>query len=210
MTTPSHPSSLHDPPIIEWGWAGRALDGPSGDLHVVVEFDDGAVVALLDGLGHGIEAAAAVSAAAPVIEAYAHEPVLALVKRCHEAMRGTRGAVMSIASFYGTGASMTWAGVGNVDGVLLRAPGNADRKNRGISTRGGVVGYRLPPLHDERVTVAPGDTLVMVTDGIQSSFNVNLGTQLSPQELAESILIRYGKGTDDAHVVVARYLGVAR
>jgi serine phosphatase RsbU (regulator of sigma subunit) len=210
MTVSSIPSSLHGPPIIEWGWAGRALDGTSGDLHVVVEFDDGAVVALLDGLGHGIEASDAVIAAAPVIEAYAHEPVLAIVQRCHEALRGTRGAVMTIASFEGAGASMTWAGVGNVDGVLLRAPGATDRQNRGISTRGGVVGYRLPPLHDERVTVAPGDTLVMVSDGIQSSFTVSLSTQLSPQELAESILIRYGKGTDDAHVVVARYLGVAR
>ena len=54
--------------VIEWGWAGRALEQLSGDMHAVVERDDGALVALLDGLGHGFEAAEAVRTALPVIE----------------------------------------------------------------------------------------------------------------------------------------------
>lgn len=194
-------------PIIEWGWAGRALEVVSGDLHVVVQFDDGAVVALLDGLGHGHEAAQAACAAAPIIEAHAREPILQVLQHCHEGLQKTRGAAMSIASFDARDSSMTWAGVGNVDGVLVRAQLDAHARDRAISTRGGVVGYRLPPLRAERLSLSRGDTLVMVTDGIQSTFTARMPIAFTPQELAETILVRYGKATDDAHVVVARYLG---
>ena len=45
--------------MIEWGVASRALPGEtrSGDLHVVESFAGGALVAAVDGLGHGEEAA---------------------------------------------------------------------------------------------------------------------------------------------------------
>lgn len=47
----------------------------------------------------------------------------------------------------------------------------------------------------------------MVTDGIRSGFTADLAIASSPQEIAETILARFTKGSDDAHVVVARYLG---
>lgn len=205
MTRPPPPAK----PVIEWGWAGRALIEPSGDMHVVVEFDGGAVVALLDGLGHGFEAAEAVREAIPIIEAQAREPVLDLIEQCHTALRKTRGAVMTVASFSVLDSSMTWTGVGNVDGILVRAHDAPEAHNEAISVRGGVVGYRIPPLRADRLTVLRGDTLVMATDGIQSTFMEGVAIRCSPQELAESILARYAKGTDDAHVVVARYLGAS-
>ena len=37
--------------VIEWAAAGRGLEAQSGDLHVVAAFPDGALVALIDGLG---------------------------------------------------------------------------------------------------------------------------------------------------------------
>lgn len=194
-------------PVIEWGFAGRALEDPSGDLHAVVECGDGALVALLDGLGHGSEAAQAVRAAIPLIEAHASAAVDQLVQQCHEALHGTRGAVMSVAWFDAHDASMTWTGVGNVDSVLIRAAGPAASNREAISTRGGVVGYRLPPLRVERHAVARGDLLVMATDGIRSDFSAGIVTQFAAQEIAEALLIQFAKGTDDAHVVVARFLG---
>ncbi|CAN7435274.1 SpoIIE family protein phosphatase [Trinickia sp. LjRoot230] len=196
-------------PVIEWGWAGHALETESGDLHVVVEFDGGALVALLDGLGHGPEAAAAAQAAVPLLEAHAGEPVETLVQRCHEALRATRGAVMSVASFNALDSCVTWTGVGNVDGILVRASDIHARRDEAISTRGGVVGYRLPRLRTDSFAVSRGDTLVMATDGIKNSFSAGVSIEYSPQEIAESILVRYGRRTDDAHVVVARYVGAS-
>lgn len=197
----------HEPAVIAWAAAGRALEEESGDLDVVVLFQGGALVALLDGLGHGPEAAAAARAAAPVLEAHASDAVEVLVRRCHEALRKTRGAVMSLASFRVADSSMTWIGVGNVDGILLRGSGGG--RGDAIVGRGGVVGYQLPSLRTSTVRVAPGDTLIMTTDGIHSRFTADLAIDQPPQALAASILARFARSSDDAHVVVARYLGGA-
>ncbi|HVZ72072.1 MAG TPA: SpoIIE family protein phosphatase [Polyangia bacterium] len=191
---------------LSWGWAGRGLEATSGDLHVVVPFPGGALVALLDGLGHGPEAAAACQAAVPMLEACAADPVTSIVERCHEATRRTRGLVMSLASIDASAGSLTWVGVGNVEGVVLRAPGG-DRRDEAIAARPGVVGGQLPPLRATTLIFAPGDTLVLATDGIRGGFTTGLPRALPPQELAESILARFAKGTDDAHVVVARLDG---
>jgi hypothetical protein len=189
---------------IAWGWAGSALEWESGDVHAVVEFPGGALVALIDGLGHGPEAAAAARVAASVMEDHADEPVADLVQRCHAALRRTRGAVMSLAAFRTTDASMTWVGIGNVEGVLVHGDG---RRAESIAARGGVVGYQLPSLRPCTLDVAPGDTLILATDGISSGFTVDLAVDLEPQVLAEALLARFARGTDDAHVVVARYAG---
>lgn len=197
-------------PVVEWGWAGSALEPSSGDLHVVTPFADGVLVALLDGLGHGPEAAAASAAAIPVLRKHARDSLLLIVQQCHEALRKTRGVVMSLASFRTSDSSMTWMGIGNVDGVLLRGQANRAQPHEAISTRGGVIGYQLPPLRADTLLVAPGDTLIMATDGIRSGFAADAPIGIASQEIAESILARFAKGTDDAHVVVARYLGAER
>jgi hypothetical protein len=191
-------------PVIAWGWAGQALEVESGDLHVVAPFEGGALVALIDGLGHGPEAASAALAAAAVLGAHAGEPVGVLVQRCHDALRKTRGAVLSVASFRACDSSVTWLGVGNVDAIVVDGRGN---RRAAICSRGGVVGYQLPALCSATVEVYSGDVLVMVTDGIHSGFLAGLACDGSPQAIAESILDRFAKGSDDAHVVVARYLG---
>jgi phosphoserine phosphatase RsbX len=241
----------HTSSILEVGWASAALCvtheghpserrsqsaiaerpgapgwGPeSGDLHVVAPFDGGSLVAVIDGLGHGSEAAEASRAAAEVLTRSPGEPVLRLLELCHEALRRTRGAVMSLCSFRTrppgdrpsenlerpgaprwAPAVMTWAGVGNVEAELRGGPHRRGAREA-LSARGGVVGYRLPPLRASEQPVSPGDLLILVTDGVRSNYGAGLALERSPQELADSILARHSKGTDDALVVVARYLG---
>ncbi len=192
---------------VTWGLAGSALEGESGDLHVVAGFPHGVLVAVIDGLGHGPEAATAAKEAAWILESQPGEPIPDLVQRCHEGLRRTRGAVMSLASFNSQGSSMTWMGVGNVEGILLRAGLAAQPARESISLRGGVVGYQLPALRPSAVPISPGDTLILASDGIRSAFLSGLRIQGSPQQIAEAILARYARGTDDALVLVARYEG---
>jgi negative regulator of sigma-B (phosphoserine phosphatase) len=71
------------------------------------------------------------------------------------------------------------------------------------------VGLQLPPFCGGVLPVAQGDTLVLATDGIHSGFAEGLRREESPQQLADHILVRDAKGTDDALVLVARYQGVA-
>ena len=90
-------------PLIECHAASRPYAGAavSGDLEVVTYFPGGALAAVIDGLGHGPEAAHAASVAAAVLRRQPAEPVTDLMVLCHEALRPTRGAVMSLASFDG-------------------------------------------------------------------------------------------------------------
>jgi len=198
-------------PFLDWGFAAAPLSGEtmSGDLHLVQPFADGGgvLVGAVDGLGHGEEAAMAARRAVDTLQAFAHESVIALIRRCHEALHRTRGVVMSLASFNGQDDTMTWLGVGNVEGMLLRAePGVGPAAAREtIILRGGVVGYELPQLRATVVPIAPGDTLIFTTDGIRAGFEVGLPPTDPPQRLADQILARHATGTDDALVLVARY-----
>jgi negative regulator of sigma-B (phosphoserine phosphatase) len=194
--------------ILDWGTAGTTYTGQlrSGDRGLVSVFDHGALVAVIDGLGHGTEAAEAADAAVRVLESDPSAPVEELVTRCHEQLRKTRGAVLSLASFSAARGTMTWLGVGNVEGILVRAEA-AGRASEAIPARGGTVGYMLPPLNPRTLPIIPGDTLVFASDGIHHGFKPEVVAVRSPQQIADEIISRHGKQSDDACVVVARYVG---
>jgi serine phosphatase RsbU (regulator of sigma subunit) len=201
--------SSEPPPLIEWGVATQPLEGEaeSGDQYVVRPLPNGVLVAAVDGLGHGREAALAAKRAVATLADYAHEPVISLVRRCHERLRRTRGAVMSLAVLNVQDSTMTWLGVGNVEGVLLRADTAADPLRENVLLRSGVVGCQLPALHASILPVTRGDVLIFATDGIRSGFVEDVTLSDPPQRIAEHILARRATGMDDALVLVARYLG---
>ena len=134
--------------VIEWGICGRPCAGEreSGDIHVVEPFAGGALVGVIDGLGHGEHAAAAARAAAATLARNPGGPVLDLVEACHAALRGTRGVVLSLASIDASRDEMTWVGVGNVEAVHYRAATRGSLSPDRIVSRSGVVGYQIPPL----------------------------------------------------------------
>jgi negative regulator of sigma-B (phosphoserine phosphatase) len=192
---------------LEWGSATAALPGQteSGDLHLVVSSAEKAVVAVVDGLGHGPEAAAASRIAIETVKEHLDEPVISMLRRCHECLRVTRGAVISLASFNARDAMMTWVGIGNVAGFLFRADQNLPHET--LLLRAGVLGVLLPPLQAAVLPVDPGDVVVFATDGVRTTFAENIVPNTSPRTTAEDILGKYNKGTDDALVLAARYRG---
>jgi hypothetical protein len=180
----------------------------SGDLHVVVPFAHGVLVAVVDGLGHGAEAAVAARTAAATLQHHAADPLTTLVQRCHTDLRKTRGAVLSVASFDAESQLMTWLGVGNVEGVLFRADPGARPPRESLLLRGGVVGYQLPTLRPAVLPIFPNDTLIFATDGISGAFSSD-PPRRTPQDAADGIVARFAKETDDALALVARYVGRA-
>jgi len=160
------------PPLIEWAVAARPLhgQGESGDLHLVEPFPNGVLVAVVDGLGHGHEAAIAARTAVATLESYAGEDVVSLVRRCHERLKGTRGVVMTLVRVSAHDRTITWLGVGDVEGLLLRADAWASPAREYVLLRGGVVGEALPPLRASVLPVSQSDTLVLATDGISHGF----------------------------------------
>ena len=181
----------------------------SGDGHIIKPVPHGVLAAAIDGLGHGSEAAAAAKIAVATLETYTHEPVVSLVRRCHEALIGTRGVVMSVAFLNSLDNTMTWLGVGNVEGFLLRADRKTVPSRESLVPRGGVLGYQLPPLKVSVVPLRQGDTLIFATDGIRSGFDKGLDLGEQPQQIANRIMVQCAKGTDDALVLVVRFRGLS-
>jgi serine phosphatase RsbU (regulator of sigma subunit) len=206
-------SSLYEnktatPPLIAWGVAARNLPGEavSGDLFVVRDTDAGVLVGVVDALGHGVEAEAAATAAVATLNKHAHEPLTVLLERTHRALIGTRGVVMSLASFSRAERTVTWLGVGDVEGRIVFADPNVIPSRASLVTRGGIVGAHIPAARPWVIPVSAGDILIFNTDGIRSGYVTDVAPTGPVQQIADQILARFGKVTDDALVLVARYI----
>jgi phosphoserine phosphatase RsbX len=195
--------------LLEYGVASVTCpdQDESGDRHLVKTIHDGALLAVVDGSGHGKDAAGPARLAVDTLETHADENVVSLFQRCHERLRNTRGAVMSIASINPAQDTLTWAGVGNIEGMILRfgssRRGAADR----LLLRPGIVGYRLPCLQARSMPIASGDLIVLATDGIRPDFENQIVPEERPRIIANIISSGFRKRNDDGLVLVARYLG---
>src|SRR5262250_323617 len=86
-------------PPIEWAVAALAQRGEreSGDHYVALATPDVGLVAVVDGLGHGAEAARAAKTAVRALERGADRPLVQMLRDCHQQLTTTRGAVISAA-----------------------------------------------------------------------------------------------------------------
>jgi hypothetical protein len=200
--------TVSDP--VEWSVATRCRRGEatSGDLAVVNVLPEGVLVAAIDGLGHGSEAARSARLAGKVVRERPSRDLVVLAERCHSALGGSRGAAISLAFISPSEGTMTWVGVGSVEGRLLSGNPSAMRPKGSLALVSGVPGHELPSVRTATLDVRPGDLLVLATDGIEAAFGDSLDISGSTHAITERILAAHRKPTDDALVVAIRYLGV--
>jgi len=158
-------------------------------------------IALVDGLGHGPAAATAALAA---VAALADEPALnpvEAVHRCHDALKGTRGAALLVVSIDVSRDQLIVAGAGNVEARLCQ-----DGGIKHIMTDRGIVGSVLPRVRPVEMALAPGWLLLMHTDGIKRRFEVQplLKETRDGDGLAQAIVKEWARATDDATVLVVQ------
>jgi negative regulator of sigma-B (phosphoserine phosphatase) len=196
--------------MVEYGVARFALLGQdeSGDHHLLHCSQHGVLIAAIDGIGHGEEAANAAKMATSFLKSAVDEPIISLLEQCHERLRSTRGVVLSLAFINPLHGMMTWLGVGNVQGVLVRTDAKKGNVHEALLLRAGVVGSQLPPLQAAVLPITQGDTLFFATDGIRRDFAESLSARENPQRAADRILREYGSGNDDALVLVSRFTGI--
>jgi negative regulator of sigma-B (phosphoserine phosphatase) len=192
---------------IETAFAELPLPGQaeSGDLCLVKRVGKATLLAVVDGLGHGQGAASAAHAAIGAIDRYSREPLPELVKRCHDALVGLRGVVLGLALLDPGSAAMTWLGVGNIGGMLLRPDGKSKPSRVSLVPIAGFIGAEPLQATARAVALTARDTIVLYSDGVKDGFAETLVLANSPQEIADSIIARHIKGNDDALALVARY-----
>lgn len=193
---------------LEWAVAERPYPGAleSGDAFVVLERPAGPAVAVIDGLGHGPEAAQAARTAVDTLRGGGDRTVAELVSHCSKALRSTRGAVMALAAFDEVLTSVTWIGVGNVSAILVVPGASGAMTMREVVQRGGMLGAaELRSVRPITLPAPPGAVLVVATDGVRPEFRAMACDQAAPESLAAELLSRYARATDDALVLVARF-----
>lgn len=161
-------------------------------------------VAVIDGLGHGPAAADASARAVAALETRQDADLAEALRACHDALIGTRGAAMSVALLDPERGVLIYAGIGNIEAHLWRADG----RERPISYRG-IVGWHMRTVRTAEHRLDDTWTLIVHSDGIGARFeptDPDLATHATATDLAEAILARNARATDDATVVVVRPL----
>lgn len=201
---------MSDPDIINWSYAGLAFAGQqvSGDRCVVAPYEGGVLAAVVDGSGHGAEAARSSEVAVSCILENPGEPLREIIQRCHARLRGLRGMAASLAAFDAEKSTLTWLSVGNVTGILIPSHNGAERSRTHLLLRGGIVGANLPGLEPATVPVSPGDTLMLATDGIALGYADAIKLVGPPDVMARQIIEKHATSKDDALIMVVRYVGV--
>ncbi len=180
-------AALYRPMPGEVECGDRALSWSSGER---------LLVAVIDGLGHGPYAALAAKAAVEFIEANRDLDLEPLFSGCSDAVRPTRGVVMTVIQI-DRATGIAWhAAIGNVE---ARIHGSGDVP---LITTPGVVGARMRPLRVRSFELRPGSTLIVHTDGISSRFPFERMLRRRAASVAEELMRDYAKEHDDAGCAV--------
>lgn len=156
-------------------------------------------IAVIDGLGHGPDAAAAAALAVDTLAAIPDADVPSSIRACHAALKGSRGAALSVIRIDLDTRRMTFAGLGNVEGVLV-TPGGRHL----LVPQRGIAGAISPRILETQETLPDSFIVMLCTDGIHSGARRELrfGQIVSAEALANELLTAWGSETDDASVVV--------
>jgi serine phosphatase RsbU (regulator of sigma subunit) len=173
----------------------------NGDGWAIHWNEAGCRIALIDGLGHGPDAAYASDRARDVLDAHPNLAPDETIRRCHDVLHGTRGAAMAVAQISLAAQTITHSAIGNVESQFW----NGHRVRRQIAHRG-IVGRMLPRVRKEIISLETPDWLMMIySDGIRERFDLESlpeFIQRDAQPLADHILRDWSRPTDDATVVI--------
>jgi negative regulator of sigma-B (phosphoserine phosphatase) len=196
---------------IEWATAGRPLPGEvfNGDQPIVVHVSGrAALFGVVDGLGHGPAAATVALRAVEVLRSHRDERLEVLLELCHRLLTGTRGAAITLARVDFDAGLLSWTGIGNVTANLAAKAATGVQVRSCARLSCGIVGYQIPDIAPaQRVSMRGGDLLVIATDGIAEDYLDNIDFAASAENIAEQILHKHSKQTDDALVLAARHRG---
>jgi hypothetical protein len=155
---------------------------------------DCALLAVVDGLGHGPEASTAAQAAEDCLHSVSLQMPLIEVMQCvHDRLAGTRGAAATVCILQRREIEVCAVGNVEIRSLDVRLP---------LVFSAGILGGRVRKFHICRATLSAKARLVLFSDGISSRTAVEDVRKLSPQAACDAIMSKYRR-KDDATVLVA-------
>lgn len=177
---------------------GQAI---SGDAWTSIHRDRWHRYCIADGLGHGPLAATASGAAVRLVEqSQTLDTPGELLNRAHQALKGTRGAVMAVVDVDLANNVLDFAGVGNTLGIIA-----TDGQTQHLMPLEGIVGYNMRGVRQHRYPFLPSSVLILATDGLSSRLPLDRDLMNKHPALIAGVLFRdHARNTDDATLLVAR------
>ena len=176
----------------------------SGDTVVIRPLEGGLFVAIVDVLGHGPDAHQLALLIEAYLTRYASSDIPGLMKRLHEHVRGTRGAVAGLCAIDAAEGRVVYAGTGN---TVLRRFGRTDTR---LVSYDGVLGQNMRTPRVQTLQLEKGDLVVLYTDGVRDRFtdqDYPGVAQHPPKDVVRTLIERFGKDYDDAACIAVRYSG---
>ncbi|MBD2103096.1 SpoIIE family protein phosphatase [Leptolyngbya sp. FACHB-261] len=174
----------------------------SGDAWAVEHRLGRSLFLVVDGLGHGLAAAQAATAAVKLFHEQTDLSPKAFLEAAHPVLRSTRGAAIAVAEVDLQERVVRFAGVGNIAGTIL-----SPHKNCGLVSHHGTVGYEMHRVQEFVYPWPAGALLVMHSDGLTARWQLEryVGLVARHPSLVAGVLYRdFSRGRDDVAVLVAR------
>lgn len=188
--------------IIEAAQVSSPMPGElqNGDAALIRQSVTGdTILAVIDGLGHGPDAAHASRKAIEVLTLMPLQTsVQDAMEEIHRELRGTRGAAGTLCII--RDLKLEICAVGN---VALMCTGCSVP----LVVSPGVLGHQVSRYRIGACQVPSGARLVLLSDGVSTRFRLEDYKHLSPDAACKAIMARYRRKEDDASVVVADVRG---
>ena len=173
----------------------------TGDGWSVAHYLRSTSVLVVDGLGHGPQAAEAAQAALRSFEEHeTREPTL-MLQAIHRALHGMRGAAGAVLTIDWATRMIRFVGVGNISGSVLDGG-----RTRGLSSHNGILGQGQPRFQEFEYPWPEGGLLVVHSDGISTrwSFDGAPGLIARDPSVIAGVLYRDFSRRDDVTALVLR------
>ncbi len=173
-----------------------------GDNWAWSDSTNGRTIMLVDGSGHGVEAARAAETAVRTFSQHADGSCEEIVERLHRALAPTRGAAVAVARIDTTARVVRFVGVGNVSAVLVN-----EGKTRHMVSHNGTAGHVAPRIREFVYDFTVDPLVILHSDGLTSRWDLAAypGLAMQHPSLVAGVLLRdHRRGRDDASVVAMR------
>jgi anti-sigma regulatory factor (Ser/Thr protein kinase) len=160
------------------------------------------VAFVVDGLGHGPEAAEAARAAIDAVQKNAQRDAPDLMDAVHGALRPTRGAAAAVAMLQPESELCAFCGVGNIS-ASIRVPGSS----RSMVSHNGTLGHQVRKIQEFQYPFPKGSLLVMHSDGLATHWDLGTYPGIEtrhPSIVAAALYRDHSRKRDDLTVLALR------
>jgi anti-sigma regulatory factor (Ser/Thr protein kinase) len=173
-----------------------------GDGWSVRSYRAGALLMVVDGLGHGILASEAAREAERIFSSSKEASLAKILEDMHDALRKTRGAAGALARIDVEKGTVSFAGVGNISAAIVTG-----EVARGMASHNGTLGQQMERVQEFTYPWTPESILIMYSDGLMARWDLSRypGILAKPASVIAALLHRdFNRGRDDVTVLVAK------